>query len=66
MASDAAEEAEEAAEAVEEAVAAAAASVAASFPDLAPGKTSAVDEGVEVVVGTSCIVEAEPLPCPPC
>ena len=62
MASDAAEEAEEAAEAV----AAAAASVAASFPDLAPGKTSAVDEGVEVVVGTSCIVEAEPLPCPPC
>ena len=65
MASDAAEEAEEAAEAVEEAVAAAA-WVAASLPDLAPGKTSAVDEGVEVVVGTSCTVEAEPLPCPPC
>ena len=52
--------ASDAAEAVEEA----AAWVAASFP--APGKTSAVDEGVEVVVGTSCIVEAEPLPCPPC
>ena len=64
MASDAAEEAEEAAEAVEEAVAAA--SVAESLPDLAPGKTSAVAEGVDVVVGTSCIVEAEPLPCPPC
>ena len=57
--------ASDAAEAVEEA--AAAAWVAASFP--APGKTSvAVGEGVEVevVVGTSCIAGAEPLPCRPC
>ena len=54
--------ASDAAEAVEEA----AAWVAASFP--APGKTSAVGEGVEVevVVGTSCIAGAEPLPCRPC
>ena len=56
--------ASDAAEAVEEA--AAAAWVAASFP--APGKTSAVGEGVEVevVAGTSCIAGAEPLPCRPC
>jgi len=61
---------EEAAGGVEEAAAVAVASVAASLAGLAvPGNRPAVGEGVEVVdvvVGTSCIAEAEPQPGPPC